>query len=182
MCSKDIYLPTYARATLNASPLSSAATILMVNVASVFGCVAMRRFTDRLHVSSCILLSTTGAVVGVFCFWGLSASLPVLYSFCILYGLFAGSFTSCWPGIMRDVAAKGGDNTVDPVMIFGWLAAGRGLGNVVSRPLSEALLGRGADWRAAFGYGSGYGGLIVFTGVTALAGGSPWLWKRLGLL
>lgn len=158
--------------------------MLLVNVASVFGCVAMGWFTDRLHVTSCILLSTIGAVMGVFLVWGLSSSLPGLYAFCVLYGLFAGSFTSSWPGIMRDVAEKGErlGQQIDPVMIFGWLAAGRGIGNVVSGPLSEALLLRGDGWRAGAAYGSGYGGLIVFTGVTALVGGSSWIWRRVGLL
>ncbi|KAJ2969685.1 hypothetical protein NUW58_g9925 [Xylaria curta] len=56
-----IYLPTYARSTLGAPSLSAATTILLVNVASVFGCVAMGWFIDRFHVTTCILLSTIGA-------------------------------------------------------------------------------------------------------------------------
>lgn len=188
-----LYLPTYARSALGAqSAYASAATVLMVNVASVFGCVAMGWFTDRFHVTTCILLSTVGATLGVFLLWGLSASLPMLYVFCVVYGLFAGSFTSCWPGIMKDVLARAGAGddrrerygVIDPSMVFGWLAAGRGIGNIVSGPLSEGLAKGGLMWQgqAEFGYGSGYGGLIVFTGVTALLGGGSWVWKRLGLL
>ncbi|PTB80155.1 MFS general substrate transporter [Trichoderma longibrachiatum ATCC 18648] len=69
----------------------------------------------------------------------------------------------------------------DPVMVFGYLAAGRGIGNVVSGPLSEALV-KGMSWQgqAAGGYGSGYGPLIAFTGATAVVGGSSFLWKRIG--
>lgn len=188
-----LYLPTYARSALGAqSAYASAATVLMVNVASVFGCVAMGWFTDRFHVTTCILLSTVGATLGVFLLWGLSASLPMLYVFCVVYGLFAGSFTSCWPGIMKDVLARAGAGddgrerygVIDPSMVFGWLAAGRGIGNIVSGPLSEGLAKGGLLWQgqAEFGYGSGHGGLIVFTGVTALLGGGSWVWKRLGLL
>ncbi|KAI5922670.1 MFS general substrate transporter [Camillea tinctor] len=190
-----IYLPTYARAALGAAPFTAATTVLAVNVASVFGSVAMGWLIDRFHVTTCILLSTIGTTAGVFLLWGLSSSLPLLYLFCVVYGLFAGSFTSAWPGIMMELTRKGESQTsspgagagagfVDPTMVFGWLAAGRGVGNLVSGPLSAGLT-RGMPWKgetAAFGYGSEYGGLIVFTGVTAFLGGASWIWRRFGLL
>lgn len=182
-----IYLPTYARSTLGVPSFSAASTILLVNVASVIGCVAMGWFIDRFHVTTCILLSTIGATLSVFVIWGLSSSLGLLYFFCITYGLFAGSFTSAWPGIMRDMAQKAQNNekgSVDPNMVFGFLCAGRGVGNVVAGPLSESLI-RGSLLRgdtAAYGYSSSYGSLIVFTGVTALLGGASFVWRRLGLL
>ncbi|KAK8851460.1 major facilitator superfamily domain-containing protein [Apiospora arundinis] len=212
-----IYLPTYARSVFASGSLPSATTILLVNVASVVGCVAMGSLTDHLHVTTCIMVSTVGAVFCVFLVWGLASSLAGLYAFCILYGLFAGSYTSAWPGIMRAVMEKaaasdnevvvydenscttdtaethethhGSNGTkkkygpVDTGMVFAWLAAGRGIGNVVSGPLSEGLLD-GLPWlgRAASGYGTGYGGLIVFTGVTACFGGASIFWRRAGIL
>lgn len=205
-----IYLPSYARSTLGASPFPSALTVLLVNVASVVGCVAMGWLIDRLHVTTCILVSTVGATLGTLLLWGFSTSLPVLYLFCVVYGVFAGSFTSAWPGIMRDMtkqqpfsghthddnAAAGGvsdtaatgeeygTNNVDPIMVFAFLALGRGVGNVVSGPLSEVLVRGGSPWRgqALGGYGSGYGSLIAFTGATALFGGGSWVWRRMGWL
>ncbi|KAI1105322.1 MFS general substrate transporter [Jackrogersella minutella] len=186
-----IYLPTYARSAFGVASYSSATTILLINVASVFGCISMGWFIDRFHVTTCILLSTIGATIGALVIWGLSSSLSILYFFCVVYGLFAGSYTAAWPGIMSDVARKGeaiGQGYVDPSMVFGLLAAGRGIGNVVSGPLSENLI-QGVPWKgdtSAFGYdngyGSGYGSLIVFTGVTALLGGASFVWRRLGLL
>ena len=203
-----IYLPSFARRVFGAGPFLSALTVLLVNVASVFGCVAMGTLSDRLHVTTCILVSTVGATAGTLLLWGFSMNLPVLYLFCVIYGLFAGSFTSAWPGIMkemtkqrvpsssssRDEADGGGDgdregytagatNGTDPSMVFGFLAAGRGLGNVVSGPLSEAMV-NGFPWQgqAVGGYGSGYGTLIAFTGVTALLGGGSFLWRKLGWL
>ncbi|KAK7984974.1 major facilitator superfamily domain-containing protein [Apiospora saccharicola] len=213
-----IYLPTYARSVFASGSLPSATTVLLVNVASVVGCVTMGSLTDRLHVVTCILVSTAGATLCVFLVWGLASSLAGLYAFCLLYGLFAGSYTSAWPGIMRavmekaaasdvahsgsststDAAAPSPDNSndcggnisekkkygpVDTGMVFAWLAAGRGIGNVISGPLSEGLLD-GTPWlgQAAGGYGSGYGGLIVFTGVTATLGGGSYIWKRAGVL
>lgn len=66
-------------------------------------------------------------------------------------------------------------------MIFGLLAAGRGIGSVLSGPLSEALL-QGKPWAgdASLGYRTGYGGLIVFTGFSAALGSVSWVGRRLG--
>ena len=176
-----IYLPLYAQASLGAGPVASALTILLLNVASVFGCVAMGHLVDRLPVTTCLLLSTAGAAGSALLLWGLATSLPVLYVFCVVYGFFAGSYTSAWPGIMKLVTARERERGfgADPSMVFGVLAAGRGIGNVISGPLSEAMV-RELPWkgRAAAGYGSGFGSLIVFTGVTAAVGGASFVWNR----
>jgi MFS family permease len=163
------YLPSYAR-MLGASNLTATLTLVLLNVASVFGCIAMGTLTDRYHVTTCILICTIGVVFGTFLIWGFSTSIGPLYVFCIVYGLFAGSFSSTWPGVIRETQKQ--RRSADLGMVFGFLAAGRGIGNVVSGPLSEVLL-RGNPWRmtADFAYGSGYGPLIVFTGITALLGG-----------
>ncbi|KAH6850033.1 major facilitator superfamily domain-containing protein [Chaetomium sp. MPI-CAGE-AT-0009] len=195
-----IYLPSYARAVLGASPVPAVVAMMLVNVASWAGCVAMGWLIDRLEVTRCLMLSAVGAAAGTFLLWGLSANLPVLYVFCVVYGLFAGSYTSAWPGVMNEItkgrpasAAEGSDEgdgngndggkLADPSMVFAFLAMGRGVGNVISGPLSEALV-KGMPWQGqAFGgYGSGYGGLIVFTGASAFFGGGSYLWKKLGWL
>ncbi|KAM5349162.1 hypothetical protein ACJ41O_008985 [Fusarium nematophilum] len=179
-----IYLPSYARTALGAGTFPSAMTVLLINVASVFGCVAMGALTDRLHVTDCFMISAAGTTISTFFLWGFSTNLPVLYLYCIIYGLFAGSYTSAWPGIMRMVTAgpsSDSGSSFDPAMVLGVLSAGRGIGNIASGPLSEALV-KGMPWQgqAAGGYGTGYGTLIVFTGTTALAGGATFLFRRVG--
>jgi MFS family permease len=171
-----IYLPTFAREVLHVSSLTAAGTVILVNVASVFGCVAMGSLTDRFHVTTCIMLSTVGATVGIFLLWGLSTSLPLLYIFCIVYGLFAGSFSSTWTGIIKITKSK--VENADAGLVFAFLAFGRGVGNVISGPLSEALI-KGKPWlsEAGLAYGSGYGPLITFTGISALLGGCSFLFR-----
>ncbi|KAJ0159861.1 Monocarboxylate transporter 10 [Colletotrichum tanaceti] len=153
-----IYLPSYAHSALGASAYASALTILLVNVASVVGCAAMGSLFDRVSAPSCLMLASAGATLATFLAWGFSSTLGVLYAFCVVYGLFAGAYTSAWPGIMNVVVEneRARERGVDPSMVFGMLAAGRGVGNVISGPLSEALI-RGAPWKgeAGFGYGSG---------------------------
>ncbi|KAL6872158.1 MFS general substrate transporter [Trichoderma novae-zelandiae] len=186
-----IYLPTYARVTLGAGDFTSALTLLVLNVGSVVGCVVMGSLTDRLHVTTCIGISTVGTAIGTFFLWGLGTNLASLYVFCVTYGLFAGCYTSTWPGIMKHLMSIGGGSreesgrpsSYDPLMVVGLLSAGRGIGNVVSGPLSEALL-KGMPWQGqvAGGYGSGYGTMIAFTGATAVVGGGSFMFRRIGWL
>ncbi|KAF5680779.1 monocarboxylate transporter [Fusarium heterosporum] len=183
-----IYLPSYARTALGAGTFASALTVLLINVASVFGCVVMGALADRLHVTDCFMISAVGTALSTFFLWGFSTNLPMLYFYCVSYGIFAGSYTSAWPGVMRMVSSAPVDRrssssgaTFDPCMVFGILSAGRGIGNIVSGPLSGALI-KGMPWQgqAAGGYGTGYGSLIVFTGITAVASGATFVFRRVG--
>lgn len=201
-----IYLPIYARTAFGASGFLSALTVILVNLSATLGSAIMGTMTDKFHVTTCIILSASGGATSVFLLWGLSPSLPVLFVFCFLYGLFAGSWcvtyaalpfvcmttltsadrTSMWPGIMKEVSQRGesdGYGYVDPVMVYGQLSMGRGVGNIISGPLSDTLI-KGMPWQgqALAGYGSGYGILIVYTGITGLVSGMNFLLKHLNLL
>ncbi|KAF2733009.1 MFS general substrate transporter [Polyplosphaeria fusca] len=173
-----LYLPTFAR-SLGASHIQSTVTIILLNGATFVGNLCMGTAVDKYEVTTCILVAAMGSTSGVFLLWGLSTSLPLLYIFCLVYGAFAGCFSSSWSAIMRDTKMK--KRGADSGMMFACLSAGKGLGNVCSGPLSEALLQVGS-WKAGMAYGSGYGAVIVFTGVTALLGGWGFGAKRLGWL
>ncbi|KAK4150362.1 hypothetical protein C8A00DRAFT_37033 [Chaetomidium leptoderma] len=175
---------------LGVSTMLSALAVLLVNIAATVGSVVMGWMTDRLPVTTCLVLSGVGASVAVLLLWGLTSTLAGVYAFCVAYGLFAGCYTSIWPGIMREIASptRGLEEEhtqayVDPSLVFGWLCAGRGIGKLASGPLSNLLI-RGRPWlgEAMGGYGSGYGSLIVYTGVSAVVGGSAFVWRRLGVL
>lgn len=171
-----IYLPTFAR-SLGASSVESIVTVIVLNAAAFVGCLTMGVAVDKYHVTTCILVASLGSTTGVFLLWGFSTSLPPLYVFCMVYGAFAGCQSSTWSAIIRDTKEK--KRGADSGMIFACLSAGKGLGNLVSGPLSEALLHAGS-WKAGMAYGSGYGTLIVFTGATALFGGWGYAAKRVG--
>lgn len=86
---------------------------------------------------------------------------------------------------MKEVSRRRGSagyDYADPVMVIGHLLLVRGVGNIISGPLSGALL-RGMPWQgqATAGYGSGYGRLIMYSGLTGLVSGINVLWKWLGL-
>jgi hypothetical protein len=68
--------------------------------------------------------------------------------------------------------------------VFGLLAGGRGIGNVVSGPLSTLLLRQGSvgdphGSDGATAYDSKYGALIIFTGITAIFGAWSWMWRHI---
>lgn len=181
----SIYLPTYARSTLGVSNFPAALTAILVNISATVGLVLMGHFSDKLHVVTCMLMSAVGVGVSVLAIWGLASNLATLYVFCIFYGLFAGSWPAIWPGIMREMARREGGETggAANAMVLTHLCFGKGIGNVVSGPLSDALI-KGRPWKghATGGYGSGFGALIVYTGVTGLLSGANYLLKRMNLL
>ncbi|KAI9800951.1 MAG: hypothetical protein M1833_003088 [Piccolia ochrophora] len=176
-----IYLPSYAR-SLSLSHLSASLTVSLLNAASVVGQVTLGFLTDKVSVAVVTSISTAGSALAIFAFWGFAESLPLLAVFAVVYGLFAGGFGATWTGIIREVRRR--EPGAETGMMLGCLAAGRGVGNVLAGPISEALVRDGA-WRApgaSGAYGSSYGALIIFTGITALLGGvgcvARWLDER----
>jgi MFS family permease len=173
-----IYLPTFAR-SLGASSLQSVVTVILQNMATVVGCLCMGAAADRYHVTTCLFVQAIGSTLGIFLLWGFSTSLPPLYIFSLVYGAFAGCNSTAWSAIIRNTKEK--KPGADAGMVFACLSAAKGIGNLCSGPLSEALLHAGS-WKAGMAYGSGYGALIVFTGTTALLGGWSTAAKRMGWL
>ena len=76
----SIYLPTFAR-SLSLSPSTGTLHIALVNAAGVFSTISMGMLIDRFHVTTAIQLSTVGAAISDFLFWGFSTDLPLLYVF-----------------------------------------------------------------------------------------------------
>ncbi|KAK2799831.1 hypothetical protein FQN50_008352 [Emmonsiellopsis sp. PD_5] len=175
-----VYLPSYAR-SLGIPSGTITATVSLLNGSMVFGCIFVGLLVDRFHVTTAVLICTIGATISTFVFWGLAVSIPLLCIFSIVYGFFAGGFTTTYTGIVRETHKA--NPSSDTGLVFGMLAAGRGVGSVICGPLSEALM-RKQGWadNAAFGYGTEYGPLIVFTGISAVLGGIGFGAKRLGWL
>ncbi|CAN9161684.1 unnamed protein product [Alternaria alternata] len=175
-----IYLPTFTRHVFGASDWLSTLSLMLLNLSTMIGLVIMGYMTDRLNSQKCIAISAVGATLSVFLFWGLAVHVAVLFVFCILFGLFGGGFPAAWPAVMRETAEKAearGLGHVDTMLIFSLFCVSRGIGNIVSGPLSEALVDQ-MPWKgdAIGAYGSGYGGLVVFCGISSLVSGMNALW------
>lgn len=182
----SIFLPTYTRSVLGAGKFVSASTILLLNLSSTVGCPTMGWLSDNYHVTRCLFIATVGASLATFLLWGLATTIPSVLIYCAMYGLFAGSYTSAWTGLMLQITS---DETIsdkyscedtDPVMVLSVLAAGRGIGSVLSGPLSQALVGDFWHVQTYGAYGTQYGPLVIFTGITAAFSGIVLFWKHIG--
>ncbi|KAF1976816.1 MFS general substrate transporter [Bimuria novae-zelandiae CBS 107.79] len=180
----SIYLPSYAKA-IGLSNEASSLTISLVNAAAVVGNIGIGALVDRVEIHMAIMISSIGATVACLLVWGLSTSLAPLYIFAIMYGGFAGGYSATWPGITLAIRERcrdeNGVSRVDTGMVVALFAAGKGIGAVVSGPLSEVLLE--ADelrGKAGGAFGTGYGSLVAWSGVTMFFGGISWFAKTLG--
>jgi MFS family permease len=182
----NIFLPAFARERFGASAFLATLTIMLFNLSATAGLSIMGALSDRLHATSCVLIAAVGSAVSTFLLWGLCTSLPVLYVYSILYGLFAGCWPSVWPAVIRETSQRGEDSGfgfVDPMMTYGLLCVGRGLGSLIAGPLSEGLLkGMTLQGQAFASYGSGYGVLIIYTGLAAIVSSSTFFLEKLSLL
>ena len=161
------------------SSIAGPLTVALFNGMLVLGTIVLGAQIDKIHVTMVMLISALGAALSVLVVWGCSTSLPALCAFSMIYGFFAGAFSTCWTGIVKEIQAR--DIHADTGLVFGVFLAGRGVGNLASGPLSEALLA-GRPWykNVALGYGTGYGELIAFVGATALLSGMSRAGRRAG--
>lgn len=175
-----IYLPSYAH-SLGMSGTVSTATIALLNTTGVFGCIFVGVLIDHLHVTTVLFILALGSLISVVVLWGLSTNVPLLLVFSAVYGFFAGPFTTTYTGVVREVR-KNVPNA-ETGLIMGLLSAGRGIGSVLSGPLSQALLNGGHNKATVnIGYDTAYWSLITFTGVSVALGGFGFGARRLGLL
>ena len=175
------YLPTYAQ-SLGLSSRMGSLMLVLVNVAAILGCVVVGALVDRVEITKVVFGISAAAAISIFAVWGLSTSLALLCIFALLYGLTAGSYSTAWTGMIKDVQRRSA--TADTNVVFGFLAAGRGLGAIISGPLSEGLIATAASFHGSegFAYSSKYATLIIFSGCTALLGGCSWIVRRVGLI
>jgi hypothetical protein len=100
---------------------------------------------------------------------GLTTSQAMLYVFVILWGLTGGGFAANWAGCANAIRQSG--YHVDTGMVISLLCVSKGVGSVASGPISEKLIHVQPFQDAGFAYGTRYGVMIVFTGISATLGG-----------
>lgn len=176
----SLYLPSFA--TAQGWPLlSGTIAVSLQNGANMLGAIFIGWLVDRHHVTTAMNVCAVGTVVAVFLFWSFAVYRPVLYIFAILYGIFAGGFPATWSGCTAPVRRH--YPAVETGMIIALFAAGKGLGSVISGPLSGALV-KSDVWKdhAKYAYASGYGYLILFSGITASFASIGWFGRKCGLV
>ncbi|KAJ3541499.1 hypothetical protein NM208_g4578 [Fusarium decemcellulare] len=163
------YLASYANA-IGLSSVTGPILLALFSLASVPGSLLHGMLGDKTSAAKVILISSLGSALPVFLLWGMSRHISTMVIFVILYGFFAGGFSSTWSGALQEI--KGDNASIDTSLVFGMLLGGRGLGFVVAGPVSGALVSAGNSISTgdALGYVTRYGPMILCTGVTAILG------------
>lgn len=181
------YLNTYAH---DVAGLSQASATLLLTVFNLPGIASSSFFgflcdSRRLGLSAAAVTSipAVGSALAAFLFWGLAwrGSMALLVLFSVTFGFFAGGYSATWGSVLNELEgeAREGNEAVDTGMLYGLLNGARGVGYVSGGLVGLPLLRAGgqASPMGAFGYGTTYGPLIVFTGLSSVLGGWAILWR-----
>ncbi|KAJ7601155.1 MFS general substrate transporter [Mycena floridula] len=130
------WLPTFA-SDMHLSNSNSSLTLSFLNAFSVFSRLLMGYFSDKFNPWMLALVGLSSTSLATFILWGvLSNSLAGLLSFGIAYGILASNWTSLWTSFIKPIAK---DDHHLSTTLFGYLLLSRGLGNILSTPLSSRL-------------------------------------------
>ncbi|KAL9062573.1 MAG: hypothetical protein Q9157_008802 [Trypethelium eluteriae] len=181
------YLSNYASGILHLSNVLSSLMIVLFNLPGILSGVGFGLLSDRLHVSasSNTLISALGSGLCALFLWGLkSHQVPgLLISFAVGYGFFAGGYSSTWGGWIKELEKEAADlnEAINTGMVYGLFNGARGIGYVVGGFVGVELLKAGAVQPShKWAYGTNYGALILFTGLSAVLGGSTFVGKACG--
>ena len=177
------YLSQYASNLLHLSNIVSSLMIAIFNVPGIISCVGFGLLSDKfgLSASTNTQISTMASGLCVFFLWGFkSHQVPaLLILFSIGYGFFAGGYSSTWGGWMNELEHEASEKNevINTGMLYGLMNGARGVGYVVGGLAGVELLKAGAvGLSPKWAYGTNYGALILFTGISSIFGGWATLW------
>lgn len=97
------YLPIYVESL--ADPFQSEVTLAIFNAASVVGQVLVGWLSDRFDSALIIAGLGVGSGITSLTAWGFANTLPKVFGFVIVYGMFSG-ICSVWSAVGREVAGE----------------------------------------------------------------------------
>ncbi|KIY65741.1 MFS general substrate transporter [Cylindrobasidium torrendii FP15055 ss-10] len=161
-----VWLPTFAR-EVHTDSGKRALTVALLNGAAVVGRVSVGYLSDIFEpwtIAVGTLLSTS---VATFILWGLlSKTFAGVIAYGIVYGVLASGWTSLWAGFVRPVAKH---NPRLVTALYSYFLFSRGLGNILSTPISAALIKQTTTTMAHFPMTGRYENMIIYVG-TCFAG------------
>ncbi|KAL8301717.1 hypothetical protein RB593_000494 [Gaeumannomyces tritici] len=140
----------------------------------------------RLSAATVTSISAVSSALSAFLFWGLASkgSMALLVLFSVTFGFFAGGYSATWGGVLNEMEREAAERNeaIDTGVLYGLLNGARGIGYLSGGLAGVPLLKAGRGAIGSFGYGTSYGPLILFTGLSSIFGGWGLLWKWLHLL
>lgn len=159
----SIYLPSYA-AALGLSPIQGALLIALLSTSQVLGQFTFGYLSDKhISINFLILLSTLISATSVLALWGLAMTFVRLIFFSLIYGFFGAGYTAMWARMGTAISSE----PTTAFTTFGLFCLQKGIGNVLTGPISATLIGQTINDRV---YGLvKYKAVVVFTGSCMLA-------------
>lgn len=184
------YLNTYAHDVALLSQTSATLLLTIFNIPGIIASAFFGYLSDNkrlsLAASTVTSIPALGSALAAFFFWGLTSqgSMALLVLFSITFGFFAGGYSATWGSVLNELEQEAANcnEAVDMGMIYGLLNGARGIGYVSGGLAGLPLLKAGsASALSGFGYGTTYGPLIIFTGISSVFGGWAvlWRWRKL---
>ena len=180
------YLNTYAHEVTRLSQASATLLLALFNVPGIFASSFFGYLSDNkrftLSTTTITAIPAITSALSAFIFWGLTSpgSMALLALFSMTFGFFAGGYSATWGGIINELEREAAQRNepVDTGLLYGLLNGARGIGYVSGGLVSVPLLKAGSSTSmGGFGYGTTYGPLIIFTGLSSVFGGCGLLWK-----
>lgn len=186
------YLNTYAHDVALLSQTSATLLLTIFNIPGIASAAFFSYLVDNkrfpLSATTVTTISAISSALSTFLFWGMASqgSMALLVIFSITFGFFAGGYSATWGGVVNELEYEAAQHNeaVDPGLLYGLLNGARGIGYVSGGLVGVPLLKAGrTSSMGGFGYGTVYGPLIVFTGLSSVFGGWGllWEWKWKGL-
>lgn len=185
------FLPEYARDVTLLSQTWSTLLLTLFNIPGIISSTAFGFLSDgkrlSLSASTVTAISAISSALSAFLFWGLTSqgSLALLLIFSMTFGFFSSGYSATWGGVINELEREAAQRNepIDSGMVYGLLNGARGIGYVSGGIAGVPLLKAGSVTSLGrFGYGSDYGPLIIFTGLSSVFGGWSLLWNLKGLL
>lgn len=184
------FLISYAHGVTDLSQTLATLLLTLFNIPGIasstfFGYLSdNKRFT--LSAAATTAMSAVSSALAALLLWGLTSqsqsagSLALLVLFSVTFGFFASGYSGTWGGILLELEKEAADanEAVDTGLLYGLLNGARGIGYVGGGLAAVELLkaGKGVTL-GSFAYGTSYGPLILFTGLSSVFGGWSLLWK-----
>jgi predicted MFS family arabinose efflux permease len=155
------YISEYARNVSHLSHTFSALLITLINIPGICSSTFFGFLSDNKY-------------------FHLSAP-TLLVLFAITFGFFASGYSATWGGVINDIEndAARRNEAVDSGVLYGLLNGARGIGYVAGGLVSVPLIQAGSTTSVGrLGYGTTYGPLIIFTGLSLSFGGLGLAFRR----
>ncbi|MCJ1479723.1 hypothetical protein MMC13_008409 [Lambiella insularis] len=185
------YLNTYAHEVTLLSQTSATLLLTLFNIPGIISSSFFGYLSDNkrfpLSATTVTFISAISSALSAFLFWGLTSkgSLALLILFSMTFGFFAGGYSATWGGVINELENEAAqrNEAIDTGMLYGLLNGARGIGYVSGGLAGVPLLKAGStSSMGGYGYGTAYGPLIIFTGLSSVFGGWGLLWKWKKLL